>query len=467
MILIDLEGTTVEWFENYFNSYDLTEHYQHLSGGADSALTLYIMAHCINERNRYDDTIHCVNVRNNDKGYEDDISIVHNIIKCVQGKFPKVKIQLHTSDASITLGNKGPALRAVEKQAGSTDDSIIINSIQQGPPHLSSVGRDANEITHNMSRPYTYVTKKFLAHQYKVFNLMEDLYPLTISCTCPKKFNRPGPCGKCYWCKEKHWAFGSYDGGVVSIMTHILTLKVGTKYGSEYVNNLYRSIKKNSTTPFTLYCYTEDSTGLDEDIIIVPLEDPSEFSLQWHKVKFHKINFANIPTGEKCLILDIDWIITSDMDSILNYQLPERTFGCFERWWSNLRHLCKINGGFQMYYMGDTHRLWMTFSKNPDHWQSYYVKNGLATGPVNGEQNFIDMHVELDREWLPMMWFAKWQEDDWLKIQKNWNEDVSKDEPYYMGGDFAESIKMVHFSNADNLITEAMEKHDWIKDFWN
>ena len=228
-------------------------------------------------------------------------------------------------------------------------------------------------------------------------------------------------------------------------MIHILTLKVGTKYGSEYVNNLYRSIKKNSTTPFTLYCYTEDSTGLDEDIAIVPLEDPSEFSLQWHKVKFHKINFAGIPTGEKCLILDIDWIVTGNMDSILNYQLPKRTFGCFERWWSNLRHLCKINGGFQMYYMGDTH---------PD-------------GPVNGEQNFIDMHVELDREWLPMKWFAKWQEDDWLKIQKNWNEDVSKHEPYYMGGDFAESIKMVHFSNADNLIIEAMEKHEWINDFWN
>ena len=34
--------------------------------------------------------------------------------------------------------------------------------------------------------------------------------------------------------------------------------------------------------------------------------------------------------------------------------------------------------------------------------------------------------------------------------------------------DFAETIKMVHFSNADNLITEAMEKHeDGGNDFWN
>ena len=465
MLLTDNQGNTVDWFEIYFNSTKQTNHYMHLSGGSDSALTLFIMAKCLYDKKKTSDTLNCLYVQNTSKGYEDPGINVPLLIKYVERKFPLIKIKLWKLKAETTNNPKGPILKKVQDIAGGAG-CIVINSIQQGPDFIT--GFRSKEELYKLGlfelRPYVNVDKRFFAHQYKKFGLMGEYYNLTVSCTSEPNIS---PCKKCKWCREKYWAFGSYDGGIVPKMIHILTLKVGTKYGSEYVNNLYRSIKKNSTAPFTLYCYTEDPSGLDEDIVIVPLEDPSEFSLQWHKVKFHKMNFADIPTGEKCLILDIDWIVTGDMDHILNYDLPERTFGCFERWWSNLRHLCKINGGFQMYYMGDTHRLWMTFSKNPDHWQTYYVKNGLATGPVNGEQNFIDMHVELDREWLPMKWFAKWQEDDWLKIQKNWNEDVTEEEPYYMGGDFAETIKMVHFSNADNLITEAMEKHEWINDFWN
>ena len=247
-------------------------------------------------------------------------------------------------------------------------------------------------------------------------------------------------------------------------MIHILTLKIGTKYSTDYVNKLYGSIKRNTTKDFKLYCYTEDVTDLHPDIIIVPLDNPDQFKLQWHKVKFHKINFADIPTGEKCLILDIDWIITSCMDDILGYNLPERTFGCFERWWSNLRAYCKINGGFQMFYMGDTHQLWTTFRKASEHWQEYYIKNGFAQGPVNGEQNFIDEHLSIDRDWLPMEWFAKHYDEEYIKIQANWDRDVNKNEPYFLGGEFCDTIKMVHFSNANNKIE--LVEDDWIKDYW-
>jgi hypothetical protein len=245
---------------------------------------------------------------------------------------------------------------------------------------------------------------------------------------------------------------------------HILTLKVGTKYSVDYVNRLYNSIKRNTTKEFKLYCYTEDKKGLHSDINVIQLNNPDEFKLQWHKLKFHKINFGGISTGEKCLILDIDWIITGNIDDILGYDLPERTFGCFERWWSNLRSFCKINGGFQMFYMGDTHQLWTTFKKAPEHWQEYYIKEGLASGPVNGEQNFIDTHITLDRSWLPMEWFAKHHEDEYFKIQLNWHMEVNKKEPYFMSGEFCDTVKMVHFSNADNNMELIQE--DWINDYW-
>ena len=246
-------------------------------------------------------------------------------------------------------------------------------------------------------------------------------------------------------------------------MINILTLKVGDKYFSQYVNNLYYSIKRNSTVDFNFYCYTEDSSGLVSDIKTVDIKDPNEFKLQWHKLIFHKNGFAGIEEGSTCIILDIDWIVINNLDDILNYNLPENTFGCFERWWSNLRHFCKLNGGFQMYRMGETNYLWQKFIEDPEYWQQYYIETGQCEGPVNGEQNFIDNHV-INKHWLPMEWFAKYHDIDYLKIQKNWNQFVNSEEPFMMGGDFCDTIKMVHFSNANNLIHNSDD--NWVFDYW-
>ena len=63
-----------------------------------------------------------------------------------------------------------------------------------------------------------------------------------------------------------------------------------------------------------------------------------------------------------------------------------------------------------------------------------------------------------------MEWFAKYHNKDLIKINRNWQRDVNSEEPYYMGGTFAETIKMVHFSNSENLIHNNNE--NWIKDYW-
>ena len=47
--------------------------------------------------------------------------------------------------------------------------------------------------------------------QYEKYGIM-DLSLLTVSC-----IGDPGPCSKCFWCKERKWAFGNYDGGGVYI----------------------------------------------------------------------------------------------------------------------------------------------------------------------------------------------------------------------------------------------------------
>ena len=43
-------------------------------------------------------------------------------------------------------------------------------------------------------------------------------------------------------------------------------MKWGSKYGSEYVNRLYKSIKKHTRRPTELYCFTDNSADIDKII---------------------------------------------------------------------------------------------------------------------------------------------------------------------------------------------------------
>ena len=53
-------------------------------------------------------------------------------------------------------------------------------------------------------------------------------------------------------------------------MNHIVCVKWGNKYISEYVNVLKKMITRHTTVPFQFHCFTENSKGLDPDINIIP-----------------------------------------------------------------------------------------------------------------------------------------------------------------------------------------------------
>ena len=59
-----------------------------------------------------------------------------------------------------------------------------------------------------------YLDKRFVAEMYEQFNLMDNLFPITASCVeyADKTDYFTKPCKKCWWCREKKWAFGAYDG---------------------------------------------------------------------------------------------------------------------------------------------------------------------------------------------------------------------------------------------------------------
>lgn len=65
--------------------------------------------------------------------------------------------------------------------------------------------------------PWEFVDKKFIAELYYNDDFMKnEIFPITASCISNNIKDTEywtKPCKKCWWCKEKKWAFGCYDGG--------------------------------------------------------------------------------------------------------------------------------------------------------------------------------------------------------------------------------------------------------------
>jgi len=251
-------------------------------------------------------------------------------------------------------------------------------------------------------------------------------------------------------------------------MVTILTLKKGEKYDSNVVNNLYYSIKKNSTVPFRLLCYTDDPEGIIEEVDIELIHNPYEFPAHWHKVEFHKGEFAGIEHGEDVIVMDIDMLITQNIDDILTFPVSEKEFGAIYRWWSIRTNWCPINGGIQKFKHGTTHHIWKKFLSMAEYWPTYFSSIGQAAPPYMGEQNLIHHSIEecgLTRKYFPIDWFAKYNSIQ-TELQELWEANVRKTK-YFDYGEFDPTIKIVHFSNArgkDNLIN--VEEEAWIKKYW-
>jgi tetratricopeptide (TPR) repeat protein len=61
----------------------------------------------------------------------------------------------------------------------------------------------------------------------------------------------------------------------------VITVKWGTKYDAEYVNKVYKGIKRYTKREFQFICFTEDPSGLNENI--VPMELLENWKGWWGK----------------------------------------------------------------------------------------------------------------------------------------------------------------------------------------
>ena len=223
---------------NFWDPYPQLNGYKNIgvsvSGGTDSASLLFITCREIVARKL---NINLIVQTLYHTDYPNNLWNVNEIVLCMKELFPTVSIE-QTSydfdnvkrtkleayvenvlnmyenkvyDISFGADSSNPPRSEMEKHNfGGMDQRILHRDLEE--EYVGGEWCDDHIVTEY--RPYIYIHKKFIAELYKEYDLMDNLFPLTTSCV-----NGPyetdhftKPCRVCWWCHEKKWAFGMYDG---------------------------------------------------------------------------------------------------------------------------------------------------------------------------------------------------------------------------------------------------------------
>jgi len=244
-------------------------------------------------------------------------------------------------------------------------------------------------------------------------------------------------------------------------MLKICTVYFEGFYTPDYVSKLYRSLKRNSTIPFEFVCLSD--TDVEADVIL-PFNHHSHIKKHWHKLKYFSPQFANQQPGDDIIIMDIDQIITSNVDDLLGYPVQENELVSYGQCWQNNLNL---QGGFYKFKSGSLKQIWDDFSLNPEYWQMHYYNKGDVHYKYYGEQNYVDWKVQEHNIKLtntPKEWLGKYTNDlkQNIELNKIYSKECNTD---YMILDRPHKyIKVLHFTGPGKTIHE--HNQPFIKENW-
>ena len=156
-------------------------------------------------------------------------------------------------------------------------------------------------------------------------------------------------------------------------MQTIICMKWGSRYGPEFVNRLYNSIKRHTKRTTKLYCFTEDIKGINKNIICKPLPKiklPRAISsTPWRKVSVWQYPLANL-NGD-ILFLDLDLVITGNLDRFFDFK-PGKY--CVIENWTQIGENIGNTSCFR-FPAGIYARVFNEFQKSPTKiWKKYHIE---------------------------------------------------------------------------------------------
>mgnify|MGYP006000288397 FL=1 len=180
-------------------------------------------------------------------------------------------------------------------------------------------------------------------------------------------------------------------------MNHILCVKWGNKYISQYVNVLKNMIARHTTVPYQFHCFTEDPKGLDSDINVIAFPPGGHIKGWWSKLSMFQ---KDIGIQGTILYLDLDGIAFRNIDELFNYNPGKfmiiRDFNrCRVSDWK------QSNSSIMRWDTGTMNYLWEEFNADPS----------KAIGRMHGDQDWIMKKASKDINHWPDEWIRsyKWE----------------------------------------------------------
>ena len=248
-MLLTYEDQTVDFDIDYIKSFKKIG--MSLSGGTDSALLFYLLLKFVDDIEIFPwcgidvhRPAHIWHAREIYETYMEMFPNATNVLPLYEFKVDtrdewwiKYSLVQHEKDVNNIMGPvSGGLVKQViighhaKQMMYRGKAAMHINALTANPPKevAESLGfldkceerrfsSDSETKLNSFYKPFRNVDKKWVFGMYEKFGLLDTIYPITQSCIGHAKETQyfTVPCKQCYWCHEKLWSFGSYDGGVL------------------------------------------------------------------------------------------------------------------------------------------------------------------------------------------------------------------------------------------------------------
>ena len=180
-------------------------------------------------------------------------------------------------------------------------------------------------------------------------------------------------------------------------MNHIVCVKWGNKYISQYANVLYNMVKRNTTVHYEFHCITDDPKGLDPHIKTIKLPNDPWIKSWWSKLWMFSKDF---PLQGNILFFDLDVIVFKNIDELFNYN-PDKFMIIRDFNRCRVKDWKQSNSSVMRWKPGTMNYLWDEFVQNP----SRVMQNN------HGDQDWIMRRGHQDINHWPDEWIRsyKWE----------------------------------------------------------
>jgi len=196
-------------------------------------------------------------------------------------------------------------------------------------------------------------------------------------------------------------------------MNHVVCVKWGNKYVSEYVNVLKSMVARHTTVPYEFHCFTDDPNGIDTDVNIIKLPNDPGIRSWWSKLWMFS---PEMPLKGNVLFFDLDVVIFENIDPLFAHNPGKfniiRDFNrCRVKDWK------QSNSSVMRWEAGTMDYLWNKFKDN----------STRIMQQNHGDQDWIMKTGKDDINWFPDEWIRsyKWEMIG-LKDTKLLNKDGKK-----------------------------------------